>query len=584
MTTPASTSPYAARPWTNRYDAGIPASLAPYPSHPFHEFLRKCADKSPNAPAILTSTHLPIFGRKFAQVTYKELDEQSDALAVALSDLGVKKGDRVAIVMPNCAQFVIAFFGILKAGAVVAATNPTYPPNKMAEQFKDSGANTVITLSLFYNNVKSIQKQTDIKNVIVTNIKEYFSPLASTLFTIARERKDGHRIQRAINDHDLKELLQRYAGRKLGIHVESNDPALFQYTGGTTGVPKAAVASHAALVANTVQGKAWLGVAKEQERFLAAIPLFHVFGLVSVLGLAVTVGGELLMVPNPRDIKDVLEVIDMFKPSYFMGVPALYNAVNNHPDVLAGKYNLQSVRSCFSGSAPLPPVTKEKFEKLTGGKLIEGFGMSETPTAATVNPLNGENRTGSIGLPLPDTDMKIVSLTDDMVEVPLGEAGELCVSGPQLMMGYHNMPSETSNVLKVHPDGKTWLHTGDIAKMDADGYFYIVDRKKDMVLVGGYNVYPTNVEKVLMEHPAVLEVGVAGITHPDKPGQEMLKAWVVLRPGESVSEADLIAYAGTKLARYEIPTRIQYVNELPRTTVGKILRRELVEREKTAIQ
>jgi long-chain acyl-CoA synthetase len=521
-----------------------------------------------------------VVGRKHAELTYKDVDDLSDALAAALSDLGVKKGDRVAIVLPNCAQFVIAFFGILKAGAVVTATNPTYPPAKMAQQFVDAGANTVITLSLFYNAIKSVQKETVIKNVIVTNIKDYLPGLAKVLFTLAKEKKGGHRITRAIEDHDLMDLLKRYAGRKLGVHVTSDDPAIFQYTGGTTGVPKAAVASHNALVANTLQCSSFIGAMTGQESFMAAIPLFHVFGLVSVLGLATTVGGRMLMVPNPREIKEVLEVIDTYKPSFFMGVPAMYNAINNNADVLAGKYNLRSIKACVSGSAPLPPATKLKFEELTGGKLVEGYGMSETPTAISVNPLYGEVRLGSIGLPVPDTEIKIVSLEDGVTEMPVGASGELCVHGPQLMIGYHNMPGETSNVMKPDANGKLWLYTGDIAKMDEDGYLYIVDRKKDMVLIGGFNVYPNNIEKVLTDHAAVQDAAVAGIPHPDKAGQEALKAWIVLREGHSVTEKDLIDFAARKLARYEIPTRIAFVSELPRTSIGKVLRRELVEREK----
>lgn len=324
-----------------------------------------------------------------------------------------------------------------------------------------------------------------------------------------------------------------------------------------------------------------MGVTKSgapEEVFLGAIPLFHVFGMVAVLSFAVSLGSRIILVPNAREIPDVLGAIATYKPTIFMGVPALYNAINNHADVQSGKVSLRSVKFCLSGSAPLPPPTKREFERLSGGKLMEGFGMSECPTASHCNPIYGENRVGSIGLPLPDMDMRIVSLDDGETDLPVGEVGELVMSGPQVMNGYHNMPTETNNVLRPK-DGKTWLYTGDIARMDEDGYFYIVDRKKDMALIGGFNVYPNNVEKIISEHPAVLEVGVAAVPHPEKEGQESLKAWVVVRPGMSVTADELVKHAEKHLARYEVPTRFTFVDALPKTAVGKTLRRELVQME-----
>jgi len=306
--------------------------------------------------------------------------------------------------------------------------------------------------------------------------------------------------------------------------------------------------------------------------------MFHVFGMVAVLSEAIYLGSKIVLVPNPRDIDDVLGVIDKFKPTLFHGVPALYNALNNHPDVLSGKISLRSIRACLSGSAPLPPSTKAEFERLSGGILLEGFGMSEAPTATHVNPLHGENRTGSIGIPIPDTDVRIVSLDDGVTDVPAGEIGELIITGPQLMKGYYKMPTETNNTLR-ELDGKLWLFTGDIARMDDDGYFYIVDRKKDMALIGGFNVYPNNVEKIIKDHPAVLEVGVAAVPHPEKIGQEALKAWVVLQPDKTATEAELIAHCETYLAPYEVPRRVAFIKELPKTVVGKTLRRELIQME-----
>lgn len=573
---------YTDRPWTKMYDPGVPKTID-YPDVPIHGFLQEAARKSPNSVALISSAHVPVMGRISSTLSYSELDKQSDALAAGLIGMGLKKGDRVAIVMPNIAAFVISYYGVLKAGGVVAATNPTYPPDKMQFQINDSDANIVIAMSLFYNTIKQIQPKTKVKSVIVANVKEYLPSVAKLLFTLAKEKKDGHRIELQSGDHWFQDVLTKYAGQKSNVTVNpSTDLALFQYTGGTTGVSKAAMATHRALIANTLQMRAWLtsNVPGDQEMFLGAIPMFHAFGMVAVLNFAIGIGAKIALVPNARDIADVLDNVNTFKPTLFMGVPALYNAINNHPDVKSGKVSLRSIRACVSGSAPLPPATKREFEQLSGGALREGFGMSEAPTASHCNPLKGENRTGSIGLPLPDMECRIVSLDDGITDIPIGEIGELIMTGPQLMVGYHGMPTETANVIREH-GGKRWLHSGDIARMDEDGYFYIVDRKKDMALIGGFNVYPNNIEKVLSEHPAILEVGVAAIPHPDpeKAGQESLKAWIVLQPEQTLTEQELVDHCVKHLARYEVPTRFAFVTELPKTTVGKTLRRELVQME-----
>ncbi|MBE2270700.1 MAG: long-chain fatty acid--CoA ligase [Anaerolinea sp.] len=575
---------YAERPWLKRYDPGVAHTLEPYPDVPLQYYLKQSAIKNPKNTALVTSAHLPIFGRVASEISYEQLDQATDALAAALIDSGLKKGDRVALVMPNTAAFVISYFGILKAGGVVSATNPTYPPEKMQAQINDCGAEFVITLTLFYKMIKGIQARTKVKTIIVTNVKEFLPPMARILFSIAREKKDGHYLE-ALETGDvwLQALLTKYAGRKPNVTVTGTDLAIFQYTGGTTGIPKAAMSTHKALVANTLQCRTFLmgGASDEagaREVFLGAIPFFHVYGLVTVVSFAMIFGARIILVPNARDIGDVLDTIDKFKPTIFMGVPALYNAINNHEAVKSGKVSLRSIRVCMSGSAPLPPATKREFEALSGGKLLEGFGMSEAPTATHANPLNGENRTGSIGLPFPDMDMRIVSLDDGVTDLSVGEVGELVMTGPQLMLGYHGMPTETANTLR-QKDGKTWLYTGDIARMDDDGYFYIVDRKKDMALIGGFNVYPNSVEKVLADHPAVLEVGVAAVPHPEKEGQEALKAWVVVRPDHTVTADELIDHACKYLAQYEVPRRYSFVDALPKTTVGKTLRRELIQME-----
>lgn len=572
---------YSDKPWVNTYDEGIPGSIN-YPKVPLQQFLVDTAKKYPNKSALVTTAKLPVVGRMSSHMTNSELNTASDALAAALVEMGLKKGDRVAIIMPNSVAFAVSFFATLKAGGVVAATNPTYPAKKMAYQVDDCDAEIIITLSMFYNLVKEIQPETKVKTVIVANIKEYLPGMAKLLFTLAREKKDGHYIEALKSgDYWFQDLLTRYAGRSVQVEVSTDDLALFQYTGGTTGVSKAAVAKHSALVANMMQMQILiesLPVKPQDNIFVGGIPMFHVYGLVAMLSLSVSMGAQIILVPNARDLDEVVDVIDYYKTTLFPGVPALYNGVNNHPRVISGDASLKSLVYCISGSAPLPRATKEEFERLSGAAVREGFGMSEAPTATHTNPIKGENRTGSIGLPLPDMEMKIVSLDDGETEVPVGEIGELAMAGPNIMVGYHKMPTETKNVLR-EKDGTVWLFTGDIARMDDDGYFYIVDRKKDMALIGGFNVYPAEVEDALKSHPAVLEVGVAAIPHPEKGGQEALKAWVVKKDNVNVTDQELIEFCKDKLAPYSIPRRISFIAELPKSTVGKTLRRELIRLE-----
>ncbi|MCY4061055.1 MAG: long-chain fatty acid--CoA ligase [Chloroflexi bacterium] len=572
---------YAERPWISSYDVGIPASVD-IPEVPLHQFLKDTRVRIPHSTALITPANLPLVGRISRSITYEELDRASDALAAALVDLGLRKSDRVAIVMPNSVAFVISFYGILKAGGVVAATNPTYPAERMAHQIDDCDAEFVITMTLFYGLVKQVQRKSKVKAVIVANIKEYLPPLAKFLFTIAKEKKEGHFLEDVEpGDHWFQDLLRTYDGRQANVQVQPDDLAIFQYTGGTTGVAKAAMSKHRALVANMMQTEGFLDLFDtpvEDEIFLGAIPFFHVYGLVVVVSTSVYRGCKVVLVPNPRDIDDVLGNIETFRTTLFPGVPALYNAINNHPKVQSGEIDLSSLHLCLSGSAPLPVATKTEFERLSGGSVREGFGMSEAPTATHVNPIFKENRRGSIGLPLPEMDMRIVSLEDGETDVPVGEVGELLMAGPNVMAGYHGMIEETQSALR-EKDGKRWLYTGDIARMDEDGYFYIVDRKKDMALIGGYNVYPTTVENAIASHAAVLEVGVAAIPHPERAGQEALKAWIVVKPNERLTADEVIEFLGDKLAPYEIPRRIAFIEELPKTAVGKTLRRELVRME-----
>ncbi|MGB3701199.1 MAG: AMP-binding protein, partial [Anaerolineales bacterium] len=395
---------------------------------------------------------------------------------------------------------------------------------------------------------------------------------------LTKEKKDGFRIQLSEGDLMMQDLINDHQPeQRPQVEVSPDDNALFQYSGGTTGISKAAIAMHRNLVANAIQMRSWMvGAIDGEETVLMAIPLFHVYGMVAGMLFGIKTGAGLVMVPNPRDLNDVLSNAQKYKTTIFPGVPTLYNALNNHPDVIAGKYDLSSIKACISGSAPLMRETKENFEAFTGGVVFEGYGLSEAPTASHCNPQLGENRTGSIGLPLPDVECRIVSLDDEVTDLPPGEIGELVLKGPMVMKGYHNMPTETANALR---DG--WLHTGDIARMDEDGYFYIVDRKKELIKPGGYQVWPREVEEVITEHPKVLEVGVAGI--PDPYRGETVKAWVVVKPGETLTEDDIKDWCQDKLASYKIPTQVEFRDELPKTTIGKILRRELVREHKESV-
>lgn len=557
------------RPWLKQYDKGVPYTIE-YPPVTLFYLLEEAARKYPE-------TTCTIF--KGAKITYKEMNEITDRLAAGLVDLGVKKGDRVGIFMPNTPQFVMAYFAILKVGAVVVATNPLYSAREIEHQLNDSGVEVMLVMSNFYNLVKQVQPKTKLRAVVVTNLKETLPPVLAFLFGLTKEKKGGFRVQLSPGDFWMKDLIEKHKAQdRPKVEVTTDDVALFQYSGGTTGISKGAVALHRNLVANTLQIRSWMTNCEEgKEVVLMAIPLFHVYGMVAGMCFAIQAVATMVMIPNPRDIKDVLDNLQKYRATIYPGVPTMYNAINNHPDVLARKYDLSSIKACISGSAALMRETKEKFEELTGGKLVEGFGMSEAPTASHCNPLFGKNPPGSMGLPLPDVDCRIISLDDEVTVLPPGEIGELVLKSPNMMHGYHNMPTETENTLR---DG--WLYTGDIARMDEEGFFYIVDRKKELIKPGGYQVWPREVEEVIATHPKVMEVGVAGI--PDAYRGETVKAWVVVKPGETLTEEEIRDWCKERLAKFKVPTHVEFRTELPKTTVGKILRRELVRQHKEQAQ
>jgi long-chain acyl-CoA synthetase len=576
-------------PWLAHYDKGVPQTID-YPQVPLFHFLEEAARKYPDRACTIF---------KGAVISYREMNTLTDNMAAALVELGVKKGDRVGIFMPNTPQFVIAYYGILKAGGVVVAVNPTYPTDEVVMPVNDANIEVMFTLTRFYNILKTVREKSKLKKIIVSNVKEALSPITQFFFTLAKEKKEGHRID-GLEDGDLwmKDLLAKHASSpRPKVDIAPDDTALFQYSGGTTGIPKGAVAMHRNVVANTLQIKSWMpNLAPGNEVVLMGIPLFHVYGMVAGMNFAMANGASMVMIPNARDLKDVLDNIAKHKATIFPGVPLLYNSINNYHEKfppyikwfyhLIGKkprsvdkiYDLSSIKACISGSAALMRETKEQFEKLTGGKVFEGYGLSEAPTATHCNPLLGENKTGSIGMPLPDVDIKIISLDDGETEMPQGEVGEIVVNGPQVMKGYHNMPTETANSLRQMKDGKTWLFTGDIARMDEDGYFYIVDRKKELIKPGGFQVWPREVEEAIAAYSKVLEVGVGGI--PDPKSGETVKAWVVLKPGETATEDEIKSFCKERLAPYKVPRYVEFRNELPKTTVGKILRRELVRQHK----
>ena len=555
---------YADKPWTKSYDRGVPETID-VPAHPVQYFLEEGARRVPTQTAM-------IFQGK--ELTYDELNKASDAIAAGLAANGFKKGDRAVIYMPNLPQFVIIYYGILKAGGIVIATNPLYTERELQHQLKDCGAETVFVLSRYYPLLKKVQKsgETKVKRIIVAYIKDYLPGIKSLLYGLVKEKKEGDRVDIEPGDMTMKDFMALGArSAKPNVTVTGDDIALLQYTGGTTGLSKGAIGLHRNLVANAMMVSSWISDWEYgKDTLLGAIPFFHSYGMVTAVIFTLAIGGRLLIVPNPRDLAYVLETINKYKPAYFPGVPAMYVAINNNKDVAAGKYDLSSIRACISGSAPLLVDTKKKFEELTGGTLVEGYGLTESHVATHANPLQGKNPPGSIGLPLPGVEARIVDPVEGDKELPIGAIGELIMRGPTIMQGYWNMPNETTNSLR---DG--WLYTGDIARMDEEGYFYIEDRKKDLIICGGYNVYPREVEEVLARHPAIMEVSVAGV--PDAKRGENVMAWVVRRPGhENVTEAEIIEWSKGELAAYKYPRFIQFRDELPKTTVGKVLKRELV--------
>jgi len=548
------------RPWYAIWPEGVPKEIE-YPRSSVAGMLARAARGSPEAVAT------QFYG---ARLTYRDIDAAASRFAGGLRRIGVKSGDRVSLLMPNCPQFVIAFFGVLRAGGIVVQTNPLYTPRELEEMYRDAGVETVVCVDLFFKNAAKVREAAGVKRVVVTDIKEYLPGLLAALYPIKKKKDYGKIvIPEAPWVHRFKDLLA--SEPLVEERSDADDVAVLQYTGGTTGTPKGAMLTHRNLVVNATQLIAWFpGLKRAQEKFLCAIPFFHVYGLTVALLGPVTIAATMIIHPNPREIEPVMKLITKTKPAIFPGVPTMYIAIVNHPHV--SKYDLKSIRACVSGAAPLPAEVRRKFEAITGGKLVEGYGLTEASPVTHCNPIFGEYKEG-IGMPLPDTDAKLVDVETGSRVVGVGESGELAIHGPQVMKGYWNRPEETARV--ITRDG--WLLTGDVAVMDADGRFKIVDRKKDMIIASGYNVYPREVEDVLFEHPAVKQMAVIGV--PDAYRGESVKAFVVLKDGATATDAEIIAFCKERLAPFKVPKKVEFVKELPMTLVGKVLRRALREKE-----
>jgi long-chain acyl-CoA synthetase len=542
------------KPWFRSWPTDVPKNLE-YPKVPLHAILEKTAQKHPEKAAIAYFEE---------EITYRELNSLSNQFAGALAALGVKKGDRVAIFLPNIPQFVIAYFGVLKAGAVLTTISPLHKEREVAYQLTDSEAEAIVALDSLYPIVEKVWPKTSLRNVIITSLVECASKTTATPSTV--EQKP--------NVYSFRALLKEKGTKPLKVGINpTEDFAALQYTGGTTGTAKGAMLTHLNLVSNALAFAAWIKGEVAKETFLAALPLFHIYGMTTSMNVPISLAAKIVLLPR-FEPQMALESIQQHRVTVFCGVPTMYSVLLANPEL--GKFDLTSIRVCISGASPLPPQVQKKFMDITGGFLAEGYGLTEASPVTHCNPVDKTLRTvrlGSIGLPLPDTDARIVDVETGEKTLGAGETGELAVKGPQVMQGYWKRPEETALVLH---DG--WLLTGDIAKMDQDGYFYITDRKKDLIKYKDYSVYPREIEDVIYEHPAVKLCAVVG-----KPGSmvgEIPKAFIVLKDGAKATETEIMAYVKEKVAPYKAVREVEFRKELPVSAAGKVLRRVLQEEEK----
>ena len=553
-------------PWLSHYDAGVPKTLAPYPERTLLDYLAESAR---------TLGDKPILSMKGRVVSYAELEQASDAFAAALAANGVKRGDRVALCLPNCPQFFVAEIGAWKVGAIACPFNPTYSEREMQDALTTTGAKTVVVLNRFYSKIKEFQHATSVERVIATNIKEFLPFPLSLLYTAFKEKKDGDRIAVAAGDFRMSELLSKYRGAaRPDVNVSPNDAAVILMSGGTTGTPKGVVGLHGGMVVAGIQIRAWLSPAmNEWDTILLPLPMFHTYANTGVQSLAFINHNPIALVPNPRDIRELLKDFNEVKPAFTCAVPTLLNAIMNHTMVREKKVDFSSLKLCFSGAAALMAETKKRFEEITGCVIVEGYSLTEAQMAVIANPVKGERKIGSVGMPLPDVELRILDADDGITPMPLGEVGEIVIHARQITPGYWNDPEASKEMLRTDAGGERLLFTGDLGYIDSDGYLFIVDRKKDLIKTSGFQVWPREIEEVISAHPAVHEVGVIGL--PDKMKGETVKAFVVLRPGAKLDAAELKAWCKERLAPYKVPTQFDFVNDLPKSQIGKVLRRVL---------
>jgi long-chain acyl-CoA synthetase len=552
---------YTGHPWTRFYEAGVPARIN-YPDITLGHVLAQTAAKFPDHTALL------FYGKK---ITYGELDRLANRFAHALAGLGIEKGDRVALMLPNIPQMLIAYYGTLRTGAIAVPTNPLYHEHELEVQLNDSGAGTLVAVDMFYRVIERVLPRSGVKNLVLCGIKDFLPFPKNLLYPIkAKIEKQWVSVRRAAPIYDFLDLIRHASDAAVDISVSPGDTALLQYTGGTTGVPKGAILTHRNLVVNATQSREWLTLKNEgEEIILAVIPFFHVYGMTTAMNLGVLIGAEQVLLPKFHT-KEVIAFIEKYRPEIFPGIQAMYLAISNYSKT--HKYDLTSLKVAISGAGPLMHEVQERFEKLTDARIVEGYGLSEASPVTHANPIFGKRKVGSIGLPWPDTEARIVDIETGERVLPVGETGELVVKGPQVMKGYWNKPQETAHALRGG-----WLHTGDIAKMDDEGYFYIVDRIKDMIKTVGENVYPREVEEVLFMHPKVKDAVVVGI--PQEFLGEEIKAYIVLKDGETATAAEIIQFCREQLSKFKVPKEIEFRGELPKTLVGKVLRRVLRDEE-----
>jgi len=552
------------KPWFRSWPEGVPRSIE-YPEASLSDLLKTKAEKYPSKTAIV------YFDKP---MTYRELDSASDRFATALSDLGVKKGDKVALFLANMPQFVIAYYGVLKIGAIETAISPLYKEREVEHQLSDSEAETIVVLDVLYPIVQKVMDKTKLKRVIVASLKDYMPKTLAFLGSLMK-KIPSYKVELGPNTFLFQDLLNKYPPNPPKVEIDpKEDLAALQYTGGTTGTAKAAMLTHMNLVSNAVACAAWLRGTEGEETFLTVLPLFHIYGMTTGMNAPIYLAGKMVMLPQ-FNVLGTLKAIQKHKATVFCGAPTMYALLLAHPGL--SRYDLKSVRFCISGSAPLPPDVQKKWMEMTGGVLVEGYGLTESSPVTHCNPLDRSMKTvkvGSIGLPWPDTDAKIMDMETGEKEMELGETGELVVKGPQVMKGYWKMSEESAAVLRDE-----WLYTGDIGKMDEDGYFYITDRKKDLIKYKGYSVYPREIEDVLYEHPAVKLCAVVG--KPDPVAGEIPKAFVVLKDGATATEEEIKKFVNEKVAPYKAIRELEFRKELPMTLVGKVLRRVLQEEEKS---